>query len=164
MRTVYLVKANDDLISHCSCGDGRISFPAQMDCPWCGCGWLFTCMTCRRAFAFAEGVELETNWEELALEDIRNSWQSEPSEDDVASWVAAMKVILANVEPGKQYAILDGFVLSVDATAIEFEGWHAHHHLDSLPQIDALEDRSLLDTSIGSRGYWTSRALPKSEE
>ena len=120
-------------------------------------------MTCRKAFAFAEGVELETTWEELAREDIRNSWQSEPSEDDVASWVAAMKVILADLEPGKQYAILDGFVIPVDVTEIHFDGWYAHHELDSLPQVDALKDRSLLDTSIGSRDYWTSRALPNPE-
>ena len=56
-KTVYLVKANNDLISHCACSNAVIGAPAQMDCPWCGCGWLFVCSKCRKAFSFARAEE-----------------------------------------------------------------------------------------------------------
>ncbi len=39
-KTVYLVKANDDLVSHCRCERTFIGAPSQIDCPWCGCGWV----------------------------------------------------------------------------------------------------------------------------
>ena len=52
-----------------------------------------------------------------AREDIRNSWHREPSQDDVAAWVVEMKEILASVEAGKRYVILDGTVIP----AREFE-------------------------------------------
>lgn len=46
-KTIYLIKDNDDLCSHCACETAYITFPPQMDCPWCGCGWLFSCTACR---------------------------------------------------------------------------------------------------------------------
>jgi hypothetical protein len=160
LRIVYLKKANDDVVSHCSCGDGRVTFPPQMDCPWCGCGWLFTCITCRKAFTFAEAVEIETTWEEIAQEDIRNKWNDEPSAEDVAAWIAAMKEMLADVRPGGRYVILDGAVLPVDAAVVAFDGWHAHHDLESLPHVDALADKSVIEERLGNREYWTVNALP----
>jgi hypothetical protein len=160
MKVTYLKKASAEVISFCSCGDGRISFPAQMDCPWCGCGWLFTCITCRKAFTFAEGVEIEGTWEDLAREDIRNKWKEEPEDDDVASWIEAMMEILADVEPGKRYVIIDGHVIPADARNVEFDGWHAHHDFAVLPQVEALSDKSVLDAKLGDRRYWTVNALP----
>jgi hypothetical protein len=163
MKITYLRKASDEVISFCSCGDGRVSFPAQMDCPWCGCGWLFTCITCRKAFTFAEGVEIEGSWEDLAREEIRNKWQKEPEKDDVASWVEAMKEVLAEVKPGKRYVIIDGHVIPADATNVKFDGWHAHHEFTGLPQVEALSDKSALDATLGDRRYWTANALPEED-
>ena len=161
MRITYLKKASDDVVSHCSCRDGRVTFPPQMDCPWCGCGWLFTCMTCGKAFTFAEGVEIEAAWDELAREDLGNRWADAPSDEDVAAWVAAMKEILADVKAGGRYVILDGAVIPVDAMNVEFDGWYAHHDLESLPHVDALSDRSIVEKQLGNREYWTSNALPQ---
>lgn len=161
MKITYLKKASDDLISFCSCEDGRMTFPAQMDCPWCGCGWLFTCMTCRKAFTFAQGVEIDGTWADLARDDIRNGWKEEPSEDDVASWIEAMKEILAEVQIGKRYVIVDGSVVNSEARNIKFDGWTAHHEFAELPQIRALTDMSQLDETLGSREYWSSNAIPK---
>jgi len=131
MRITYLRKVNDDVVSHCKCDDGRISFPPQLDCPWCGCGWLFACITCRKAFTFVEAVELETTWIELAREDIRNKWKEEPSDDDVASWIKAMKEILGDIELGERYVIIDGAVLKTDTENVEFDG--------CMPIIDSLD-------------------------
>jgi len=161
MKITYLKKANDDVISFCSCGDGRVTFPAQMDCPWCGSGWLFTCVTCRKAFTFAEGVEIEGTWEDIAREDIRNKWKEEPSEDDVGSWIEAMKEILSDVRAGAHYVIIDGAVIPADASKVTFDGWHAHHEFESLPQVDAQTDKSVLDSKLSNREYWTSNALPE---
>lgn len=163
MRTIYLKKANDDVVSHCSCGDGRVTFPPQQDCPWCGCGWLFTCITCRKAFTFAEGVELDTTWEDLAREDIRNSWRAEPAAEDVAAWVAAMREILSDVKAGRKYVILDGAVIQIHSLGAQFDGWHSHHDLESLPQVDALSDRSVIEKLLANRDYWTASALPDAE-
>jgi hypothetical protein len=163
VKITYLKKASDEVISFCSCGDGRVSFPAQMDCPWCGCGWLFSCMTCHKAFTFAEGVEIEGSWEDLAREEVRNKWKREPEEDDIASWVEGMKEILANVELGKRYVIIDGNVIPVDATGVKFNGWHARHEFAELPQVQALSNKSALDAKLGQRGYWTSNAVPEEE-
>jgi hypothetical protein len=80
---IYLKKANDELVSHCRCAEALITFPPQMDCPWCGCGWLFTCIECRRAFAFAEGIVVDELWEETAARDLRNRWKTDPSNQDV---------------------------------------------------------------------------------
>lgn len=46
------------------------------------------------------GVEIEGTWEELARDDIRNKWKEEPTEEDVASWIEAMKEILVDVRVG----------------------------------------------------------------
>jgi hypothetical protein len=84
-KHLYLQKANDDFVSHCRChrGDALISSPAQMDCPWCGCGWLFTCGVCRKAFAFAEGVEINESWEETAERDVRAFFRRDPEPKEV---------------------------------------------------------------------------------
>ena len=161
MKITYLKKANDDVISFCSCVDGRVTFPAQLDCPWCGCGWLFSCVTCRKAFTFAEGVQLEATWEEIAREDIRKRWEEEPTDDDVASWVESMKELLSGVRPGGRYVIIDGSVIAADSQGITFDGWHSHHDFASLPQIEALSDKSVLDEKLSNREYWQSTALPE---
>ena len=163
MKITYLKKANDDVISFCTCGDGRITFPGQMDCPWCGCGWLFTCITCRKAFTFAEGVEIEGSWEQIARDDNRNGWKMELSDDDVASWIEGMKEILADVRPGQRYVIIDGSVIRADATNVVFDGWHAHHDFPEVPQVMALTNKSVLDEKLGNRAYWAANALTEDE-
>lgn len=163
MKITFLKKANDDLISFCSCGDGRVTFPSQMNCPWCGCGWLFTCITCRKAFTFAEGVQIESTWEELAREDIRNKWKEEPTAEDVASWVEAMKEILSCVQVGERYVIIDGSVIRVDADNIHFDGLAAHHEFPKVPQVRALANKAVLEEELGNREYWLSNALPEED-
>lgn len=162
-KIVYLKKASNELISHCGCAETRIGYPAQMDCPWCGCGWLFTCITCRKAFTFAEGVEIEGTWEDLAREDIRNSWKEEPAEENVVAWVTDMKDILRDVKPGKRYVILDGRVLPVDSGPVHFGGQYASHEFEKLPHLEALAEPALLDRILGDRDYWLERAFPEDE-
>jgi hypothetical protein len=89
--TTFLTKASDMVISHCRCPseNALIMFPAQMDCPWCGCGWLFTCRTCRKAFTFATAVEVEASLEELARQDLSSGFYrgKKVPDDALEDWI-----------------------------------------------------------------------------
>jgi len=66
----YLAKASDRLVSLCRCApdEALISSPAQSDCPWCGCGWLFICSQCLKVFTFARVIEVPGSWQRTASE------------------------------------------------------------------------------------------------
>lgn len=160
-RIIYLAKDNDDLCCHCLCEEARISFPPQMDCPWCGCGWLFSCTACRKAFTFARAVEVDTKWDELALSDIKGRWSNTPSKDDIEAWIGAMQALLAHIELGKQYVCLDGLFIPTDATEVSFEGWHSRHDLEFVPQVAALDDYFVMENVLCSVEYWQSNELPR---
>lgn len=161
MTLTYLIKDNNDLVSHCECDTALITFPPQMDCPWCGCGWLFTCIECRSAFTFARGVELDESWFELARRDLTNNWGKEPGDDDVEQWVAAMQEMLSDIEVGRQYVCLDGLFIPTDAAGVEFEGWHAFHDFEFIPQVAALKDSSIIDDILSNEDYWQANAVPE---
>ena len=80
-KHLYLRKANDDLVSNCRCAkaEALITAPCQMDCPWCGCGWLFICSHCRKAFTFAEAFEVEESWEATGERAIRGLFHASPN-------------------------------------------------------------------------------------
>jgi hypothetical protein len=162
-RTLYLVKDNDNLCCHCACESAYISFPPQMDCPWCGCGWLFTCTSCRKAFTFARAVEVNESWEELAHRDLDGKYGQNPSADDIRGWIAAMQELHAEVELGQQYVCLDGLFIPANANGVEFQGWHSEHRLDFVPQVKACEDYFVKEEILANRDYWLSTALPKDE-
>src|SRR5216684_6234859 len=140
---VYLVKDSNELVSHCNCQDAMITFPPQADCPWCGCGWLFTCIGCRKAFTFARGVVVNESWEATARRDLVNGRGREPEPEEVSRWVEAMQALLAEVEDGDQYVCLDGLIIPTETDRVTFEGWHARHDLDFVPQAAALTDPSI---------------------
>lgn len=160
MSLIYLAKANNDLVSHCECETALITFPPQMDCPWCGCGWLFTCIDCRKAFTFAKAVQLDESWHEFALRDLTNRWGEAPGDDEVEQWVSAMQEMLADVEVGDQYVCLDGAFIPTDSAGVEFEGWHAAHDFEYVPQVAALKDSSIIETVLANENYWQSNAIP----
>lgn len=131
-----LVKANDDLISHCSC-DTAYATNGQLDCPWCGCGWLFTCSTCRRAFTFARVVELAV-----------------PPDDERVYQGADLDFF----EVGELALYLDGMLLGPRDADIDFAGYFARHVMPKLPHANAAQ-KSDLEVVFGDRSYWTTRAL-----
>ena len=160
-RHVYLRKANDDFVSHCKCArtEALISSPGQMDCPWCGCGWLFGCRQCRKAFTFAEGVEVDESWEEAGDRDVRALYQRDPETGEVEEWVECMKALLKGVEPGGLYVYFDGHVISTTAQNLRIEGWHSNHQLDFVPQVAAMDDPSIRTDLLGSVDYWQSNRM-----
>jgi hypothetical protein len=164
-KHVYLRKANDDFVSHCKCAkaDALIFSPGQMDCPWCGCGWLFICSRCRKAFTFAEGVEVHESWEETGDRTVRALYQREPEPNEVEEWVGFMKILLKGVKPGRRYVFLDGYVIPSNAEGVTIEGWHAHHDLDFVPQVAAMTDPEVRNELLCSREYWQSNRVQRQD-
>ena len=156
---VFLAKADDELISHCKCDHTFIGAPGQMDCPWCGCGWLFLCPKCRKAFAFARAVECNLSWEELAHNDLGGKYGRQPDPEEVDEWIAFMKMMTKNLELGKRYVYIDGWVFPTDQRYLQFDGFHAHHDLPEIPQVAALRQREFLDDTLGNREYWRERTI-----
>jgi hypothetical protein len=163
---LYLRKANDDLVSHCDCdnADALISSPAQMDCPWCGCGWLFVCSKCGKAFTFAKGVVIHESWLTTAERVIRAAYGHEPEPGEAEEWVERMKIFLKRVQRGKIYVYFDGYVVPVTADGIEIEGSHARHELDFVPQIEAMSDQRVFDGVLCSREYWQSNRVERPDD
>lgn len=160
-RHLYLRKANDDLVSHCKCDkvDALITTPGQMDCPWCGCGWLFICGRCLKAFTFAEGVEIDESWEETGDRTIRAHYRRDPEPGEVEEWVGFMKILLKEVQVGGKYVYFDGYVISATADGLAIEGWHSHHDLGFVPQVAAIHDPAVRDGLLSSREYWQSNRV-----
>ena len=159
-KIVYLVKATDDLVSHCACAHAIVGAPAQMDCPWCGCGWLFVCPTCRKAFTFARAEEVELTWEDLAHKDLDGKWDRQPSSKEIKEWISFMKILVKDLKVGKEYVYIDGWVS--DGFKESPLRWLAsHHELSVVLQSEALKDQAALERTLGSREYWQSRKLIK---
>lgn len=163
MSIIYLKKYNNDLVSHCKCDTALAAYPPQMNCPWCGCGWLLSCIECRKAFTFAVGVELDTTWEELAKKDIEKRWHEEPTKEDISDWVDSMKDMLSEIEVDKVYVCLDGFIISVDANHVNIDGWMSKHNFDFVPQVQALEDPTVVEKYLSNSEYWLENELADSE-
>lgn len=159
----YLKKANDDAISFCKCGDGLASYPSQADCPWCGCGWLFNCKSCRKPFTFAECIEIESTYESIAKEDLSKLLKREIKEDEISDWVIEMKEILKDAEIGKTYIILDGKLIDKETKDISFTGWFAQHSLDKLPQVEAIENPDIIHERLTKMSYWKDNKITKTD-
>jgi hypothetical protein len=157
VSTVYLAKANDSVISFCKCKRALIDAPCQFDCPWCGCGWLFSCSTCGKAFTFAKGVQVDEPLEDIGRRALERQPGRSASDEDVDDWVTGMRQMLEDVEVGQTYVYLDGLYLPADSEQVTFDGWAAHHDLPRLPQTLALTDAEVLDKTLGQKTYWTRR-------
>ena len=154
MGVIYLEKDGNQVVSHCACESELIASPRQMDCPWCGCGWLFSCIECRKAFTFARAVEVEHSWEELAVRDLRGRCGQEPAAKEVAEWVRLMQGMLADVELGRRYVYFDGAFVPADLRGVTLDGWFAFHDLDLLPHVEATLESKWIDDVLGSAEYW----------
>ena len=164
MSLLYLVKENDEFISFCDCDQGPVGGPGQMDCPWCGCGWLFTCTQCRKAFSFAKAIETDRTWEELARDDLYGFAKEEPPAADIANWVDMMQQMTEHIQLGQSYVYLDGFFIPADETDFEVRGWHAKHQFTKVPQVLALEDETIVEQVLGNPDYWTENEITDREE
>jgi hypothetical protein len=157
----YVVKANNDVLSHCRCEIALAANPAQMDCPWCGCGWLIPCLTCKRVFTFGRVVDHD-NLHQLVLQDnAARGLKLNPSEvDGTIEW---WELTLEAFPVGATVVYLDGSYFDVGDTDVAYDGWFASHDLKRLPHAEALIDPARLNGILGEKSYWLARELPDRE-
>ena len=163
---IYLRKASNNLVSHCHCANAYIGAPAQLDCPWCGCGWLFVCADCRKAFTFAEAVKVKFSLEQIGAHDLLQfSKHSKvtPTKEDLRTWVECMKEFLHEVKLGRRYIYFDGYIVPVDAGCITFEGLHSAHALKVVPQVEALRDPTIVQGLLRNPHYWQESVIQRAD-
>ncbi len=132
----------------------------QMDCPWCGCGWLITCSKCSKAFTYAEIKETDVPLIELGRREVERRGLTSVTKKEIEDWALAMQEDLAKFSVGQIVIYLDGEYLPIDEENIQLEGWYARHDLVRLPHYEALKNPQLLNDKLGDSSYWLSRELP----
>jgi hypothetical protein len=154
----YLIKANDEVLSFCKCHQPLAALPGQLDCPWCGCGWLVSCIDCRKAFAFAKVVEVDLTYESIVRRDSENCGVA-LTDDEVSERAGMVAWMMEPLALGEMVAYLDGCFIALDDPDLHFAGIFARHDLDTLPQVAARTDIGRLDTLKDSE-YWLQRERP----
>jgi len=163
-KFLWLVRDGDELVNHCRCEVGRVGMLPQQDCPWCGCGWLFSCVTCRKAFAFARAEMLDGSLEDLAREDFPRKCGRVPSAADLTEYVEFLAGMVEGLEAGDRVVVLDGVVIRADHEGpVEFDGIYARHELEWLPHPRAPIDPEVETEILGNVEYWTSRRIEDEE-
>ncbi|MES2933617.1 MAG: hypothetical protein V4805_09040 [Pseudomonadota bacterium] len=159
MSIVYLVKKNDEFISFCSCKESLVGDPGQLDCPWCGCGWLFSCAKCRKAFSFAVAAEINKTWEEVAAEDLYGYNRKQPTHEEISEWVEVMKTMQSEIELGQTYVYLDGVFIPADEENFSMVGWYAKHEFAYVPQVAALKNSEIEQQVLSNPDYWRKNQI-----
>jgi hypothetical protein len=157
----WLVKSSEDTICFCECdGDNAIAAPpgwSQMDCPWCGCGWLFTCATCGLAFTYAVCKDAPDLTPARLANDYYKRVFGEPCPPERLRVYAGEVVSkLTPLVVGAEYIVLDGQALNTSITAAVFTGEYANHSLAALPHVKYRGDREGLVQAM-CRDYWLAR-------
>jgi hypothetical protein len=155
-----LAKADNEVLSHCRCEASLASVPGQLDCPWCGCGWLIGCTDCRKAFTFACVVEVETTYETFVRGDRQRGGYTDYAEEDIRLEAEALEGLLADFAPGQTVVYLDGAYFALDEAVEQFEGLYANHSFARTPHSAALETPDQLTAVLGDKAYWLGRERP----
>ena len=161
--TKFLFKANDDVLSFCQCENQPALSEGQLDCPWCGCGWMISCSKCTKSFVYAEVRETDIPLIELGRREVAARGLKTVTEDDIRQWAESMAEELEPFAVGDIVVYLDGTYWRVDATDVEFDGYYASHSFDRLPHAEALEDPAVLRAVLGDKQYWLDRERPDRE-
>lgn len=132
----------------------------QLDCPWCGCGWMIACSKCTKSFIFAEVREIDEPLIDLVRREAAIRGLTSLTEADFLDWAESMTEALAPFAHGDVVVYLDGVYWPVDSTNIEFTGFYASHKLARLPHAEALSDPGHLRAVLGEKSYWTERERP----
>ena len=159
--TLWLARSRNAVCCHCTCKPGLVGVPGQLDCPWCGCGWLFFCITCRKGFTFARPVRVKQTPEELAEADFRGMFKRAPSKKELRQWTTALGAFFGKLDEDEEYCYLDGVLVPISQEQVTVKGLFATHALKRLPQVMALKRPAILGTTLEDVDYWTSRERKK---
>ncbi len=156
----WLVRSSRDTICWCNCPDAdAIASPpgsAQMDCPWCGCGFLTLCISCQKAFTYARCVEVPLTAEEIVQRWHKGSLGRGCAVDDLAEYAGALREVAEPLVLGEEYVTLDGELLDVREGA-RFVGIAASHELAAVPHLIHRGDKEGLCRAL-DRSYWEAHA------
>lgn len=160
-RARWIFKDSDKLVSHCKCKVGVSGSLPQLDCPWCGCGWMFACAKCRRAFTFGRIAEIDAGeLKEIAIEQIHCYGQSDPSTDDVQLKLEEFEALVGDHQVGERVVVMDGVLIpAAHEGELAIEGLFARHDLPWLPHTRALKDSSALDKVLASGDNWNAHRI-----
>jgi hypothetical protein len=147
---LYLFRVDERLVSHCRCRSAPIALPRQAECPWCGCGWLFTCLNCGKAFTFAIAKQTRVTLEEYAQRDLGK----DVSSSELVAWTRYMRQLLRDIGVDRTYVYFDGRVVDASASEVTFRGIYARHSLGCVPQTEALRDKSVVSDLLRNPDYW----------
>jgi hypothetical protein len=156
----WIAKANDDVLSHCRCEAPLAGTPGQLDCPWCGCGWLISCAVCRRAFAYGRVVEIEQTTQQFIADDYARRGFKSVTADEIKQDAAFTEDMLAPFGVGEIVVYLDGLFVALHERDVSFTGIFAKHRLDTLPHAAALQTPATLRETLGDKRYWLDRERP----
>jgi hypothetical protein len=159
----FFFKASDDVLSFCQCDDEPAMSSGQLDCPWCGCGWMIACSKCTKSYVFAEVRETDIPLAELARREAKTLGLKDVTKDDIRLWVDDMTETLSHFDVGDTVVYLDGAYWTVDSTHLKYDGYYASHKLDRLPHTEALNDPPSLRAMLGDKQYWLDRERPDRE-
>lgn len=159
----FLFKANDDVLSHCRCVGEPAMSTGQMDCPWCGCGWLISCSNCGRAFTYAVVRETHIPIVELGRREVVRRGLDSVTDQEVQEWADAMAAEFERFDSGQIVVYLDGHYWPLDARDVAFNGYFARHDLKVLPHAEALERPGALSDLLSDKAYWFERQLSDPE-
>lgn len=153
----WLTKANNDGLSHCACRDALAALPGQADCPWCGCGWMISCGTCRKAFVFATVVETDASHEDIVRSEFLASRRTHHDEADIREAAAWMAEAVADFAVGDRVIYLDGWYFRADQGPLAFDGLFAAHDHPEPPQTAAVRQGRPVTTDLTRVQWWRDR-------
>lgn len=135
----------------------------QMDCPWCGCGWLISCSRCAKAFTYAVVKETDVPLAELGRREAQRRGLTSVTGQECEEWAAGMAEAFEPFDVGDIVVYLDGVYWLLGARNVRFEGYFATHDLVELPHATALREPNALRTMLGGEAYWYERERPDRE-
>jgi hypothetical protein len=160
----YLIRSSTDVICHCKCpeADALVAHPigAQAGCPWCGCGWLWSCTVCRKSFTFAKVVDLPMPYADFVHDDALR-WGMSADEVNgkrggrlVAQGAEILKRFTAPLLVDREYVLLDQCAVLAYEPVIGLVGKVRVHDFPLPPQTVARKaGNEELELLLDSR-YW----------
>ena len=152
---IYLRKAIEPgVVNWCECAqENALAVVSQASCPWCGCGYLWSCITCRNSFTIAEAVEVPLTFDEIRELDARGFFGEERRPPGMVKWRnEASAFSTENLVLGAKYVYLDGSAHDVRADGLHFRGRIKQHSLRGIPHITAPSADDLI--AAFERPYW----------
>jgi len=167
---IYLTRASAEGVCFCSCAEALVVPPGvdQAECPWCGCGWLFDCILCRKPFTFAKALETDLTPQmviDLDRLEVDRVYER-PKTRDLAGRAIEHLVAqrardvfesnhLRHLVVGEEYVYLDGLVLPAHPgrhVEIHAVGMYGTHH-GELPHAVHRASPEAMRKAL-DRAYW----------